>query len=69
MLSNTQNSVAGKHGKRFEDIKNMHGRQEGSHTSKTNISIVWHKGQFDIGQLRCGTPLVQHFESSQFWDK
>ena len=36
MLSNTQNSITGKHEKRFEDIKNRYGRQVGSRTSKKN---------------------------------
>ena len=38
MLSNTQNSITAKHGKRFEDIKNRYGRQVGSRTSKKNLS-------------------------------
>ena len=40
----------------------------GSHRL-TSISTVWVVGQFDIGQLGCGTSLVQHFGSSKFWDK
>ena len=34
MLSNTQNSVTGKHEERFRDIKNRYGRQVGSRTKK-----------------------------------
>ena len=43
MLSNTQNSVTGKHGNRFEDIKNRYGRQEGSRASKKiyRPSVMW----------------------------
>ena len=41
----------------------------GSHTSEKNISTVWIVGQFDIGELGCGTSLVQHFGSSKFSDK
>ena len=36
---------------------------------KKNISTVWNMGQFDIGQLGCGTSLVQHFGSSKFSNK
>ena len=36
---------------------------------KKNISNVWTVGQFDIGQLRCGSSPVQHFESSKLSDK
>ena len=43
MLSNTQNSITGKHEKRFEDIKNRYGRQVGSRTSKKK-STVWNVG-------------------------
>ena len=68
MLSNTQNSVTGKHRKRFEDIKNRYGRQVGSRANKKNISTVWNMGQFDIGQLGCRTSLVQHFGSLNFSD-
>ena len=68
MLSNTQNSVTGKHRKRFEDIKNRYGRQVGSRANKKNISTVWNMGQFDIGQLRYRTSLVQHFGSLNFSD-
>ena len=66
MLSNIQNSVTGKHRKRFEDIKNRYGRQVGSRANKKNISTVWNMGQFDIGQLGCRTSLVQHFRSLNF---
>ena len=69
MLFNTQNSVTGKHGKRFEDIKNRYGRQVGSPTSNKNISTIWNVGQFDIRQLGYETLLVQHFGSLKFLDK
>ena len=69
MLSITQNSATGKHGKRFEDIKISYGWQVGSHTSSKNISNVWNVGQVDIGQLWYGTSLVQYFGSSKFSDK
>ena len=29
---------------------------------KKYISVVWNMGQFDIGQFRCRTSLVQHLE-------
>ena len=34
-----------------------------------NMLTVWNVGQFDIGQLGCGTSLVQHFGSSKYSDK
>ena len=43
-LSNMQNSVTGKHGKRFENIKNRYGRQVGSQTNKKYVDC-----------LECGT--------------
>ena len=69
MLSITQNSATGKHGKRFEDIEISYGWQAGSHTSNKNISNVRNVGKFDIGQLWYGTSLVQYFGSSKFLDK
>ena len=72
MLANTENSVITNKG---EDLKisknscNRYGGQADSRTSEKNISTVWVVGQFDIGQLGCGTSLVQHFGSSKFWDK
>ena len=69
MLSNTQNSVTGKHGKIFEDIKNRYGRQVGSRTSKKIYRpSVGHVGQFDIGEVGCGTSLAQLFGSLKFSD-
>ena len=62
MLSNTRNSVMGKHGKRSAYIKNRYGRQVGSRISKKNLSTVWNMGQFDIGQLECRTSLVQRLK-------
>ena len=37
--------------------------------AKKNISTDWNVGQFDIGQIGCGTSLVQYFGSSKFSDK
>ena len=48
---------------------NGYGGQMGSRTSGKNISTVWIVGQFDMGELECGTSLVQHFGSLKFSDK
>ena len=73
MIANTQNSVITHTGKDFKISKyrfNRYGGQVGSCTIEKNIStVVWNVGQFDIGQLACGTSLVQHLGSLQFWDK
>ena len=72
MLANTQNSVIINKGEGLKISKNSfnrYGGQAGSRTSEKNISTVWVVGQFDIGQLGCGTSLVQHFGSSKFSDK
>ena len=72
MLSNTQNSIIINKRKDLRISKNRfnrYGGQVGSHTSEKNISTVWIVGQFDIGELGCGTSLVQHFGSSKFSDK
>ena len=61
MISNTQNSIVTNTEK---DLKisnnrfNRYGGQAGSQTSEKNISTVWNVGQFDIGELGCGTSLV-----------
>ena len=41
----------------------------GSRTSEKNILTVWIVGQFDMGELGCGTSFFQHFGSSKFSDK
>ena len=72
MLSNTQNSIViniGKDLKISNNRFNRSGGQLGSRTSEKNLSIVWNVGQFDMGQLGCGTSLVQHFGSSKFLNK
>ena len=72
MLANIQNSVIINKGKDLKISKNRFNRcggQVGSGTSEKNISTVWIVEQFDIGQLRCWTSLVQHFGSSKFLDK
>ena len=48
---------------------NGYGGQMGSLTSGKNISTVWIVGQFDMGELECGTSFVQHFGSLEFSDK
>ena len=48
---------------------NRYGGQVGSRTSWKNISTVWIVGQFDMGELGCGTSFFQHFGSSKFSDK
>ena len=48
---------------------NRYGGQVGSRTSGKNIPTVWIVGQFDMGELGCGTSFFQHFGSSKFSDK
>ena len=72
MLDNTQNSVIVNEGKDLKISKSRFdrcGRQAASRTSEKNISTFWIVERFDIGQLGCGTSLVQHFGSSKFSDK
>ena len=69
MLANTQNSIMINKGKDLKASKNRfnrYGAQAGSRTDEKNISTVWIVGQFDLGQLRCGTSLVQYFGASKF---
>ena len=58
-----------KHSKRFEVSKNKFQRNDGQVGSRISVKIiptVWNVEQFDIGQLGCGTSLVQHFGSLIF---
>ena len=48
---------------------NRYGGQVGSRTSGKNISTVWIVGQFDMGELGCGTSSFQDFGSLKFSDK
>ena len=68
MLSNTQNSVTGKHGKDLKISKTvMADRWVLVQRKSIHISNVWNVGQFDIGQLGCGTSLVQYFGNLKFF--
>ena len=48
---------------------NRYSGQVGSRTSWKNISTVWIVGQFDMGELGCGTSFFQYFGSSTFSHK
>ena len=47
---------------------NSYDGQAGFRTSEKNISAIWRVEQFDIGQLGCGSSLVQHSGNSKFLD-
>ena len=72
MLANTQYSIIVNKGKDLKISKNRFNRcggQAGSRTREKNKSTIWIVEQFDIGQLGCGTSLVQHPGSSKFSNK
>ena len=59
-------------GKNYKISKNKFNKYSGqvvSHTSGKNISTVWIVGQFDMGELGCGTSFSRHFRSLKFSDK
>ena len=70
MLANTQNSITVNKEKDLKISKigliDMADRRLLLQVKK-NISTIWIVEQFDLGQLGCGTSLVQHSEVQNFW--
>ena len=70
MLANTQNSITVNKEKDLKISKigliDMADRRLLLQVKK-NISTIWIVEQFDLGQLGCGTSLVQHSGVQNFW--
>ena len=72
MLANTQNSIIINKGKDLKISKSRLTRcgvKAVYRANEKSSSTIWIVGEFDIGQLRCGTSLVQYFGSLKFPDK
>ena len=68
LLSNTQNSIIinmGKNSKISKNRFNRYGGQVGSRRNEKNISTVWNRGQFDIGQHLLNISELRNFWTSK----
>ena len=68
LLYNTQNSIiinTGKNSKISKNRFNRYGGQVGSRRNEKNISTVWNRGQFDIGQHLLNISELRNFWASK----